>query len=69
MNILGHEITKNKRSWKRFCRVNDIDHAPEPKRFPCIVRLLYPGKTVEYCYLSDVEKMRSALIKMGGVEV
>lgn len=66
MNIAEYEVIKNKRSWKRFCRVNDIDYAPEPEGFPCMVRLMYPGKTVEYLYLSDVEKMRNALIKNGG---
>lgn len=62
------KIIKNKRAWRRYCREigTDPNYAPEPKRYPCLLDVRYPGATFSYYYLRDIEKLRNQLINAGG---
>lgn len=62
-------VLKNERAWKRFCRKNAIYNEPKPLRYPCAVDERFGADEetyLKYYYLSDIEKLRNKLIKMGG---
>jgi len=69
MKINGYDVLKSKRAWQQYCRKEWFCGEPEPKHYPCIVESRLGSDEnpyLEYTYLSDVEKMRNALIKVHG---
>ena len=65
MLINEYKVLKSKRSWRKYCRANDfdIDYAPKPEEYPCLLNITYPGMVLEYIYLRDIEKLRTAIVK------